>query len=95
VRGNNAVFDFLEGVLGEVASLFPGQFVHIGGDECPKERWHECPRCQQRIREEKLMDEHELQSWFIRRIERVLNGLGKRLIGWDEILEGDWRRTRR
>ena len=86
--GNDEVFAFLEGVLAEVAALFPGPYVHIGGDECPKVRWKECPLCQARIREEGLADEHELQSYFIRRAEKILEGHGKRLIGWDEILEG-------
>ncbi|MGD9548521.1 MAG: beta-N-acetylhexosaminidase [Candidatus Krumholzibacteriia bacterium] len=86
--GNDSVFAFLKGVLGEVAELFPGPYIHIGGDECPKTRWKECPRCQERIRSEGLKDEHELQSWFVRRIETILDGYGKKLIGWDEILEG-------
>ena len=86
--GNEAVFAFLEDVLAEVVALFPGPYVHIGGDECPKARWEACPRCQARIRAEGLEDEHELQSYFIRRIESVLLGHGKRLIGWDEIFEG-------
>jgi len=86
--GNDEVFRFLEDVLDEVLQLFPSEYIHIGGDECPKERWRECPRCQERIRAEGLADEDELQSWFIRRIEAYLNGKGRRLIGWDEILEG-------
>ena len=86
--GNDAVFAFLEDVLGEVLELFPSTFIHIGGDECPKARWEECPKCQARISEEGLDDEHELQSWFIRRIERYLLAKDRRLIGWDEILEG-------
>jgi len=86
--GDDAVFEFLEGVLEEVIALFPGEYVHIGGDECPKTRWEQCEKCQARMISEGLVDEHELQSWFIRRIERFLNARGKRLIGWDEILEG-------
>ena len=86
--GNDEVFVFLEDVLGEVLELFPSTFIHIGGDECPKVRWKECPKCQARISEEGLADEHELQSWFIRRIEKYLLAEGRRLIGWDEILEG-------
>jgi len=86
--GNDATFAFLEKVLGEVLELFPSKFIHIGGDECPKTRWKTCPRCQRRIRDERLNDEHELQSYFIRRIEKFLNANGRRLIGWDEILEG-------
>lgn len=86
--GNDTVFDFLESVLLEVMAIFPGEFIHIGGDECPKTRWQACPKCQERMRREGLRDEHELQSWFIRRIEGFLNAHGRRLIGWDEILEG-------
>jgi hexosaminidase len=86
--GNEEVFSFLENVLTEVLDLFPGEYIHIGGDECPKARWEACPKCQERIRQEGLKDEHELQSYFIRRIEKFLNAHGRRLIGWDEILEG-------
>lgn len=86
--GNEAVFTFLENVLTEVMDLFPGEYIHIGGDECPKVRWEACPKCQARMRQEGLEDEHELQSYFIRRIEKFLNAKGRRLIGWDEILEG-------
>lgn len=86
--GNDETFHFLEVVLTEVLELFPSEFIHIGGDECPKTRWQECPKCQGRIKAEGLKDEHELQSYFIRRIERFLNGKGRRLVGWDEILEG-------
>ncbi len=86
--GKDEVFDFLEDVLDEVLSLFPSEYIHIGGDEAPKARWKECPDCQARIQAEGLADEHELQSWFIRRIESWLNAQGRRLVGWDEILEG-------
>lgn len=86
--GSDQTFEFLEGVLSEVVELFPSQYVHIGGDECPKTRWKACPKCQARIKAEGLKDEHELQSYFIRRIEKFLSGKGKRIIGWDEILEG-------
>ena len=81
-------FRFLEGVLTEVMDLFPGQYVHIGGDEVPKDRWKESPEAQAVIRREGLKNEEELQSYFIRRIEKFLNARGKRLIGWDETLEG-------
>lgn len=81
-------FTFLENVLAEVAALFPGKYIHIGGDECPKLVWEESAFCQQLMKEQGLKDEHELQSYFIRRIEAYLNGLGKQIIGWDEILEG-------
>jgi hexosaminidase len=86
--GSEKTFEFLENVIGEVSALFPGQFFHIGGDECPKIRWSNCVRCQNRIKAEGLKDEQELQSYFIKRIEKILNVRGKRLIGWDEILEG-------
>lgn len=86
--GNEQVFTFLENVLDEVLALFPSEFIHIGGDECPKVRWEKCPKCQETIRKNGLEDEHELQSYFIRRIEEYLNRKGRRLIGWDEILEG-------
>lgn len=81
-------FAFLEDVLTEVISLFPGEYVHVGGDECPKERWKKCSHCQELIKRENLKDEHELQSYFIQRIEKFLNKNNKKLIGWDEILEG-------
>jgi hexosaminidase len=86
--GNDSVFTFLEGVLDEVLALFPGEYVHIGGDECPKTRWHDCAKCQARLKAEGLADEHALQSYFIRRIEGYLNARGRQIIGWDEILEG-------
>jgi hexosaminidase len=81
-------FTFLENVLAEVCDLFPGPFVHIGGDECPKTRWKNCDSCQARMKAEGLKTEEELQSWFVGRIEKFLNSKGKRVIGWDEILEG-------
>ncbi len=86
--GNDSVFTFLEDVLTEVMELFPSQYIHVGGDEAPKYRWEHCPKCQKRIKDEGLKDEHELQSYFISRIEKFLNKNGKQLIGWDEILEG-------
>lgn len=86
--GNEKTFTFLQDVLTEVMALFPGKYIHIGGDECPKVRWEKCPKCQQRIKENGLKNEHELQSYFIRRIEKFLNDNGRQLIGWDEILEG-------
>ncbi len=86
--GNEQVFTFLEDVLTEVMELFPGEIIHIGGDECPKDHWKTCPKCQQRIKDEGLKDEHELQSYFITRMEKFLNSKGRRIIGWDEILEG-------
>jgi hexosaminidase len=86
--GSEETFAFLEDVLDEVSGLFPGPWVHVGGDECPKERWNACPRCQARRQAEGLADAGELQSWFIRRVEKQLHARNKRLIGWDEILEG-------
>ena len=86
--GNDSVFVFLEDVLTEVMELFPSEYIHIGGDEAPKFRWEHCKKCQNRIKENKLKDEHGLQSYFISRIEKFLNKNGRQLIGWDEILEG-------
>lgn len=86
--GRDTVFAFLEDVLDEVAGIFPSEYIHIGGDECPKVRWENCPACQKRIREEGLGDERGLQSWFVTRMENYLSGKGKKIIGWDEILEG-------
>ncbi|MHC1774386.1 MAG: family 20 glycosylhydrolase [Lentimicrobium sp.] len=86
--GKDEVFVFLEDVLTEVIALFPSTYIHIGGDEAPKTRWDACPLCQNRIKSEGLKDSHELQSYFIRRIEKFLNQNGRQIIGWDEILEG-------
>jgi len=86
--GNDTVFAFMEDVLTEVMELFPSKYIHIGGDEAPKYRWEHCKKCQQRMKEENLHDTHELQSYFITRIEKFLNENGRQLIGWDEILEG-------
>jgi hexosaminidase len=86
--GNDSVFLFLQNVIDEVTALFPSNYFHIGGDECPKTHWKQCSKCQQRMKDLKLKDEHELQSYFVQRIEKYLNSKGKTLIGWDEILEG-------
>jgi hexosaminidase len=86
--GNDSTFQFLQDVLDEVVALFPSKYIHIGGDESPKDRWKACPKCQQRIKDNNLKDEHELQSYFIQRIEKYLNSKGRAIIGWDEILEG-------
>lgn len=86
--GNDSTFLFLQDVLDEVTDLFPSELIHIGGDECPKVSWKNCPRCQARIKEQNLTDETELQSYFVRRIEKYLNAKGRTIIGWDEILEG-------
>lgn len=84
----DSTFDFLQNILTEVMELFPSKYIHIGGDECPKVRWKECPRCQATKALHGLKDEHELQSYFIQRIEKFLNANGRSVIGWDEILEG-------
>ncbi|WP_209330746.1 beta-N-acetylhexosaminidase [Lunatimonas salinarum] len=81
-------FGFLEDVLTEVMEIFPSEYIHIGGDEVPKDQWITSEIAQKVIKKEKLADEHELQSFFIRRIEKFLNKNGRKLIGWDEILEG-------
>lgn len=81
-------FTFLENVFNEVLPLFPSKYIHIGGDECPKESWKRSAFCQQLIKEKNLKDEHGLQSYFITRVEKYINGKGKQIIGWDEILEG-------
>jgi hexosaminidase len=81
-------FGFMQDVLDEVIALFPSKYIHIGGDECPKEAWKKSPFCQQLIKDKRLKDEHGLQSYFIQRIEKYINGKGRQIIGWDEILEG-------
>jgi hexosaminidase len=86
--GKEGTFEFLENVLDEVIALFPGKYIHIGGDECPKTRWKSCSFCQKRIKDEGLKDELELQSYFVKRIERFVASKGKSMMGWDEILEG-------
>ncbi len=84
----DSTISFLKDVLDEVLELFPSQFIHIGGDECPKKEWKESPRAQELMKERGLNDEEELQSWFIRQIDQYLAEKGRRLVGWDEILEG-------
>ncbi|HVZ56124.1 MAG TPA: beta-N-acetylhexosaminidase [Chitinophagaceae bacterium] len=86
--GKETTFQFMQDVMDEVMALFPSKYIHIGGDECPKSNWKRCPLCQQRIRENGLKDEHELQRYFIQRMEKYLNSKGRSIIGWDEILEG-------
>ncbi|MBY0244083.1 MAG: family 20 glycosylhydrolase [Sphingobacteriaceae bacterium] len=86
--GKEETFVFLEDVLKEVMALFPSQYIHIGGDECPKTKWKKCENCQNRIKKLKLKDEHELQSYFIKRMEKFLNANNRQIFGWDEILEG-------
>ena len=84
----DTTFEFIYNVLDEVIALFPSTYIHIGGDEAPKMRWKQCAECQHNIQVNGLKDEHELQSWFIRKIDAYLTLKGKKLIGWDEILEG-------
>ncbi|MBO9728775.1 MAG: family 20 glycosylhydrolase [Chitinophaga sp.] len=86
--GNDSTFTFLQDVLDEVIQLFPSTYIHIGGDECPKVRWAHCPACQLRMKQEHLADEHALQSYFIKRISEYVHSKGRKIIGWDEILEG-------
>lgn len=86
--GKEETFEFLDKVFTEVAALFPDEYIHVGGDECFKGFWHTCPRCQARMKAENLKDENELQSYVIHRLESILKAKGKKLIGWDEILEG-------
>lgn len=86
--GNDSVFTFLQDVLTEVMDLFPSNYIHIGGDEADKTNWKTCQKCQERMRSEGLKDENELQSYFIKRIEKFIISKNRKLIGWDEILEG-------
>ncbi len=86
--GKDETFIFLKNVLDEVMDIFPSKFIHIGGDECPKDAWEKCPDCQKRIADNGLKNEHELQSWFITQMDHYLTSKGRRLVGWDEILEG-------
>jgi len=86
--GREETFKFLEDVLTEVAEIFPSKYIHIGGDECPKDNWKQCAACQQRMKDNHLKNEEELQSYVVKRIEAFLNSKGKSLMGWDEILEG-------
>lgn len=86
--GKESTFIFLENVLNEVMAFFPSHYIHIGGDECPKDHWKLCPDCQRRMKELGLNTEDQLQSYFVQRIEKFLNAHGRDIIGWDEILEG-------
>lgn len=91
--GKETTFSFLEDVLSEVIELFPSEYIHIGGDECPKDRWKKCSLCQERIKKEGLKNEAELQSYFMNRIEKWLNERGRKIIGWDEIYQGGISQT--
>lgn len=86
--GNEETFTFLENVLTEVMELFPSEYIHVGGDEAGKSAWKTCPKCQKRMKDEHLANVDELQSYLIHRIEKFLNNRGRRLLGWDEILQG-------
>ena len=92
--GNDSVLAFIDDVLGEITDIFPSEYIHIGGDECPKTQWKKCPKCQARIKalgieaDTRHSAEEYLQSYIIRHGERCLNARGRRMIGWDEILEG-------
>jgi len=87
--GNERTFEFLQGVLQEVADIFPGRYIHMGGDECPITRWRACPKCRARIVAEHLPDAAALHSYFVKRIAAIVESRGKTLIGWDEIAQGD------
>lgn len=86
--GNDSIFAVLDKVFTEIAALFPNKYIHIGGDEAFKGFWEKCPKCRKRMQTEHLKDVHELQSWFVKRMEQMLLSKNKKLIGWDEILEG-------
>ena len=86
--GKETTFEFIEGVLEEIFDLFPSEYIHLGGDETPRDRWKECPLCQKRIQEEGLKDENELQSYFTHRVEKFLAKHGRKIIGWDEVIKG-------
>jgi hexosaminidase len=86
--GKELSFTFWEDVLSEVIELFPSEYIHIGGDECPKTHWKSCPACQARMRREGLKTEEELQAYVTKRVEKFLNSKGRKIIGWDEILQG-------
>jgi hexosaminidase len=86
--GNEQTYTFLSNILDEVCKLFPSPYIHIGGDECPKDRWKVCPKCQALMKAQGLKNENELQSYFTKRMEKILEQKGKKIIGWDEILEG-------
>lgn len=87
-RKEETTYEFLENVLDEVIELFPSELIHIGGDECPKDRWKECEHCQAMMKAEGLENEEQLQGYLVARVERYLNSKGRRMIGWDEILDG-------
>ena len=93
--GNDKTLTFIEDVLNEIVDIFPSEYIHVGGDECPKVRWKKCPKCQARIKNEGLKADKEhtaedrLQTFCMTHIEKFLNGKGRQIIGWEEILKGD------
>lgn len=87
--GNDEVFDFLQNVIDEVVTLFPSSYIHIGGDEANKDNWEKCPKCQQRMKDNNIPNEEELQSYFIRRVNTYLHSKGKKLMGWDELVDSE------
>lgn len=86
--GNEKTYELIEDVLDELLEMFPSEIIHVGGDEAPKDRWKECPKCQAKMKTEKLNNEDELQSYFIKRIGAYLQSKGRKMLGWDEIMEG-------
>ena len=86
--GKESTFEFLQNVIDEVITIFPSKYIHIGGDEATKTNWEKCPNCQKRMTDNGLKSTHELQSYFVKRMEKYINSKGKKIIGWDEILEG-------
>jgi len=86
--GKETTFEFLQNVIDEVITIFPSKYIHIGGDEATKTNWEKCPNCQKRMKDNGLKNTHELQSYFVKRMEKYINSKGKKIIGWDEILEG-------
>ena len=86
--GNEKTYEFIEDVLDEILEMFPYEIIHIGGDEAPKDRWKACPKCQQKMKDEGLKNEDELQSYFVKRVGTYLQGKNRKMLGWDEIMEG-------
>jgi hexosaminidase len=86
--GKESTFEFLQHVIDEIITIFPSKYIHIGGDEATKTNWEKCPDCQKRMKDNGLKNTHELQSYFVKRMEKYINSKGKKIIGWDEILEG-------
>ncbi|MBP4136890.1 beta-N-acetylhexosaminidase [Flavobacterium geliluteum] len=86
--GKETTFEFLQNVIDEVIAVFPSKYIHIGGDEATKTNWEKCPNCQKRMKDNGLKNSHELQSYFVKRMEKYINSKGRKIIGWDEILEG-------